>query len=82
MACSQQRDRSSNSFNYGTYNTLDSVSTSALGKEDSLLCPFFVLSSIKHPILGSKMSFYLLLACGFVFKYINFVVRAMSQRFP
>ncbi|NXS72303.1 CBPA2 Carboxypeptidase, partial [Pandion haliaetus] len=25
MACSQQKDRSSNSFNYGTYNSLDSI---------------------------------------------------------
>ncbi|NXC17459.1 CBPA2 Carboxypeptidase, partial [Corythaeola cristata] len=66
LACSQQRDRSSNSFNYGTYNSLDSVSTSALGEEDSFFLAFFhILSSIKHPILRSKMSFCLLLAHGF-----------------
>lgn len=82
MAYGQQRERSSNSFNYGVYHTLDSVSTSALGEEDSFFWPFFMLSSIEHPILGSKMSFQLLLACGFVFNWINFVDSTTSQCFP
>ena len=82
MAYSQQRQRDSNSFDYGSYHSLDSVSTSALGEEDSFSSPFFMLSSIKHPILGSEISSQFLLGLGFGFKSIDFVVSTMSQHSP
>lgn len=81
MAESAQRQRSSSSFDFGAYHTLDDVSTS--GEEYSgFFWSLFMLSSIKHPILGSKMSLQLLLAHGFGFCSINFVLRAISQRCP
>lgn len=41
MAYGQQRERGSSTFNYGMYHSLDSVSTSALGEEDSFFLAFF-----------------------------------------
>lgn len=65
MAESAQRQRSS-SFDFGAYHTLDDVSTS--GEEYSdFFWSFSTLSSIQHPLLGSKMSLQLFLAPGFVF---------------
>lgn len=78
MAESAQRQRSS-SFDFGAYHTLDDVSTSGEDYSDFFSWPFCVLSSIQHPVSGSKMSLQLFLARGFGFCSVHFVLRTISQ---
>lgn len=82
MAESALRQRSSSSFDFGAYHTLDDVSTSGEEYSDFFSGLFCMLSSIQHPVLGSKMSLQLFLARGFVFFSVNFVLRTISQRCP
>lgn len=66
MIESAQRQRSTGSFDFGSYHTLEDVSTSGEEYAD-FFWSFCMLSSIQHPILASKMSLQLFLARGFVF---------------
>lgn len=49
MACGQQKERSSNTFNYGTYHTLEEVSTLDLGEEDTFFWPFLCCLQLNIP---------------------------------
>uniref|UniRef100_A0A8C3NAJ6 Peptidase M14 domain-containing protein n=1 Tax=Geospiza parvula TaxID=87175 RepID=A0A8C3NAJ6_GEOPR len=68
MAESAQRQRSTSTFDFGAYHTLDDVSTS--GEEYSdFFWSFCMLSSVQHPILASKMSLQLFLTLCLVSQF-------------